>query len=78
MKKSYKYHLYISKSCIDLQNKEGLAQKLDLPCPVNDPNKVSVVSTSPLMYASIQLFLQIQIHMSNFNSMFNKTKINLV
>ena len=45
--------MYIFKSCIDLQNKEGLAQKLDLPRPVNDPNKVSgvsVVSVSPLIY----------------------------
>ena len=33
MKKSYKYHLYISKSCIDSQILEGVAQKLGLPCP---------------------------------------------
>ena len=33
MKKSYKYHLYISKSCIDSRNKEGVAQKLGLPRP---------------------------------------------
>ena len=33
MKKSYEHHLCISKSCIDLQNKEGVAQKLGLPRP---------------------------------------------
>ena len=33
IKKSYKHHLYILKSCIDLQSYEGVAQKLRLPRP---------------------------------------------
>ena len=33
MKKSCKYHLYISKNSIDLQNKEGMAHKLGRPLP---------------------------------------------